>query len=800
MNTHRQPLSGSRIAALLVSLILWHTPHAAPAPAREWYDCYENAEKALREQRWNEAEAMILAAARLRPDPGIAVATYGMKYVNYFPYLKLGIIYYNLGRYDAALQAFEREQKAGAVLRSDADRRNLETFRQLAQDSKKKAGLAEKERIQQAIAQNLEQARKLEQEGAFDGALAAASRASALDPSNKEAEALLKRVREKQSDSQRATEAEAHRTQLITDGVAKLDAGNLEEAATLFSQAQALKADSRVLGLLEDARRRLRALAEARTAEETKQLITAALADTRRFQTESRFAEALARIQTVLALDPRNADALSLQEMLNKAASDKKKLEDIARAMDEGVGYIQRGLPEKAAASFNWILGIDPANAAASANFLQALQQINSAITGGAPAAPKIVPIIVLANGEGSEIVRRPDVTMSGTVLDDGPELTLSVSTGSAGVTAAVPIKGQKTGNLYRFDFTQGVHVQPGQATLRVTAVDGDKLTAQAERRVVYVRPWSRSPWVLGSLAIAIALAGGGTVAWKARVRARALRRRYNPFVAGTPVIKEESFFGREPLMQRILQSVHNNSILLYGERRIGKTSIQHHLHKRMQKLQDPEYEFIPVYVDLQGVPQEKFFATLAADVFHELSDRIDPAYATRDPRQEDGYGYETFVRDLRAILKSLKARATKRVKLVLLIDEVDELNDYDPRVNQKLRSLFMKSFAEDLSAVVSGVAIKKHWESEGSPWYNFFEEIEVEPFTRADAVDLIERPIRGVFDIEPGVTDRIIELTNCRPYLIQKICMSIVSRLHEEKRRRITLDDLGSVKLPAEG
>ena len=77
-------------------------------------------------------------------------------------------------------------------------------------------------------------------------------------------------------------------------------------------------------------------------------------------------------------------------------------------------------------------------------------------------------------------------------------------------------------------------------------------------------------------------------------------------------------------------------------------------------------------------------------------------------------------------MLKVLGGRTTKHVKLVLLIDEVDELNDYDPRVNQRLRSLFMRAFADRLVSVVSGVSIKKQWEREGSPWYNFFQEIEV--------------------------------------------------------------------------
>jgi hypothetical protein len=128
------------------------------------------------------------------------------------------------------------------------------------------------------------------------------------------------------------------------------------------------------------------------------------------------------------------------------------------------------------------------------------------------------------------------------------------------------------------------------------------------------------------------------------------------------------------------------------------------------------------------------------------------------------------------------------------LIDEVDELNEYDPRINQKLRSLFMKSFAENLAAVVSGVEIKKRWEKEGSPWYNFFEEIQVEPLNSQDARDLIERPIHGMFKLDRGTTDRIISLTGGKPYAIQRVCIALVTRLHEQRRKRITLADVEAV------
>jgi hypothetical protein len=160
-------------------------------------------------------------------------------------------------------------------------------------------------------------------------------------------------------------------------------------------------------------------------------------------------------------------------------------------------------------------------------------------------------------------------------------------------------------------------------------------------------------------------------------------------------------------------------------------------------------------------------------------------------------YDYQTLVRDVRKVLKMLRAGSKKKIKLVLLIDEVDELNEYDPRINQRLRSLFMKSYAEELAAVVSGVGIKKTWEREGSPWFNFFEEIPVERFEQEHARELIRRPVRGVFEFEDGTVDRIIERADRKPYFIQKMCIELVNRMHEDGRRKITREDVEALKRP---
>jgi hypothetical protein len=272
---------------------------------------------------------------------------------------------------------------------------------------------------------------------------------------------------------------------------------------------------------------------------------------------------------------------------------------------------------------------------------------------------------------------------------------------------------------------------------------------------------------------------------------------KYNPYIAGSPILNEKMLFGREKLLKRIMNTVHNNSLLLYGPRRIGKTSLQHELKRRLESLNDPEFLYIPVLIDLQGTSEQRFFRTVMEDVVEVCRPRI-PDGSTlslhvQDPKSE--YFGREFSRDLKNLIDALKATTAKQLKLVLLLDEVDVLNTYSDHVNQKLRSVFMKTFADNLVAVMSGSYIKKEWASEGSPWYNFFEEIEVPPLEREAASDLIREPVRGIFRYDPKAILSILEYSEGKPYLIQRFCIHVVNRIIENKRRRVTAADVEAVR-----
>ncbi len=794
--------------------------------ADRWYEHYERAEEALKAQEWNLAATQILEAIQQRPEPGASVRTYGMKFLKYHPYFNLGIAYFNMGRYEEAVQAFETEERFGAISESPADNSNMKTFKELAgQRIRGAQQAADLERIRGIVAGSLAEARLLEQRGDPDGAIMALGAGLALQPANAELGTALERLRSQVAERERRR-LDAERIGAASrEGREFMAARDWTAASAAFRTALALDPDLvDERQLLEESQERLRqSLEQERSEKERADLIRHGMESAGKMESSGDLNGAIRELQSVLALRPEHAEALTAQQRLLKLreAEEARQIRERETGgfLALGVEHLNAGEFKEAIELFNKVLAVDALNQAARTYLSQAFAGMHQVLLtpgkeGGRPTLP---PVIVLAwrndktsPGEEGDAPLEPqrsdraEILVEGVIVDDSPDLEVTLSVTTPGRPEPVSrrplsVRGEPAGSFYRYSLFETMPLPAGISTIRVVASDSDGLTAEALHSVLYtLPPWKRPEFWAISLLSAGTVVGAG-LAVRATRRRRLRRRLFNPYVAGAPVLNEDLFMGRETLIARILQTIHNNSILLFGERRIGKTSLQHHLKKRLEELEDPEYEFFPVYIDLQGTPQEKFFSTVGHEIRLQVGARIFSDSAAASRSMPDDYDYEDLVTDVRRALRELKATRSRRAKLVLLIDEVDELNNYDPRINQRLRSLFMKSFAEDLVAVVSGVGIKKRWESEGSPWYNFFEEIEVKPFTRQDAIELIQKPIRGIFTLEDGVPDQIISLTDCKPYLIQKLCVSLVGRLHEEGRRRITVADVAAVGRPRE-
>jgi tetratricopeptide (TPR) repeat protein len=743
---HRRTILFAAAAIILI---------AGPASADPWYEHYANALRALEQEDWTVAVQQLNAALEKKGDPDARARSYGMNVVEYFPYFRLGVAYYHLGQFDAALQAFETEARLGAIAESASASAELAELRIRAEEARMAQSAERAQRIREIVSDSLEESARLEGQGQIEAAIAAVDKALAVAPEEARALAAMQELRDKLAGQQRARELDRRVSELVERGRALLDAGDYEGASDVLGEALYLRPDPDIRALLDAADSRLQAGAAADRSDEAGRLL------------ERRYAE-----QQAADLEAR------IEQLLASASTS-----------------FESGATEASLAAANQVLALSPGNPAALEQIARAYAVINRRLLGSRPGG-NIPPALRLVDlreedegGQRVQIIRSPDFRLNGIVIDESP-VEVSVYSGDDAIEPA--LSSQSLGDFTLTEFSVEVTLPPGPTSLWLVASDTGGMNSGTEYSVLYVRPLPREPWFQALLL----LMAGGIVAvplWRSyRRRAELRRRKFNPYVAGAPVMNDDMFFGRRQLVDRILQTIHNNSLLLYGERRIGKTSIQHQLKRRLLEIDDPYFVFHPVYIDLQGTPQEQFFWTIAKDIVEELAPSLAGLEITGS--MSANYGYRDLVGDLRTVIRHLQEASPKTVKLVLLIDEVDELNEYDPRINQRLRSLFMKNFAENLVAVVSGVEIKKRWEREGSPWYNFFEEIEVQPFDEREARDLIRKPIEGIFRADADVVERIISLTGGRPYLIQKLCVALVTRLHEQHRRRMTVADVDAV------
>jgi hypothetical protein len=440
-------------------------------------------------------------------------------------------------------------------------------------------------------------------------------------------------------------------------------------------------------------------------------------------------------------------------------------------------------------------LRLDPGHARARERLAEAERRTGEALF--TRWLPNQEPTVTLFEGDGA-VVESPTLPLQGVATDDRGVRKVEFRVGGRLVKEIVP-ESNPTNPTQPVPFVQPVPLAPGLNQVTITAFDTGGLTKTlsfaVERRLRFYETSYFLPAAAGG---ALGLVGLGWSAQRLR-RRRARRRRFNPYIAGAPVLDEHMFYGREKLTARMLSTLHRNSLMITGERRIGKTTFLHHLKKVLAADEAGDWRFFPVFVDLQGVPEEAFFHALMAEVLDALEPAPPARAALRFTPAPEGYDARDFAHDLQHVIAELKTRTDRKVKLALLIDEVDVLNEYSESVNQRLRGVFMKSLSENLVAVMSGVGIRRRWKSEVSPWYNFFDEIELAPFTREEAEALIREPVAAIFRWRPDAVERILELSRLRPYLVQKYCVHSLSHMLEHDRSVVRLEDVEAARAAVE-
>ena len=273
-----------------------------------------------------------------------------------------------------------------------------------------------------------------------------------------------------------------------------------------------------------------------------------------------------------------------------------------------------------------------------------------------------------------------------------------------------------------------------------------------------------------------------------------------NPYVIGVPLTaQQEVFVGRTDISRRIeslLLDRRRPPLLLYGQRRMGKTSLLNNLGRLLPTTT------LPLFVDLQGhVSYASDLAGFFYNVARAMVRSADELRGIRLPFQPRA----TFAADpLTAFDEWLdeveRAALAGGIEMVLLmLDEFEALDAalVDGRLSEaavlgSLRHLIQHR--PRFKVLLAG----SHPLQEFERWASYFinaQVIHIGYLREDEARQLVEYPVKEfALAYEPAASRRVLALTQCHPFLLQLLCGEVVALKNEQApdvRRLASVEDV---------
>ncbi|MEH2117632.1 AAA family ATPase, partial [Nostoc sp.] len=269
-----------------------------------------------------------------------------------------------------------------------------------------------------------------------------------------------------------------------------------------------------------------------------------------------------------------------------------------------------------------------------------------------------------------------------------------------------------------------------------------------------------------------------------------------NPYIIGVPLtLEQEIFTGRDDIGLRIEQLLLDRRrppLLLYGQRRMGKTSLLNNIGRLLPNT------IIPMFVDLQGAPSSAsdhagFLYNLARDMEKSAKKQgVTLPSLAREVLKSDPFTY--FYEWLDKVEQALEQNTA-----LLALDEFEVLDNaiakgrFDQQdVLGMLRNLIQHR--PRFKVLLAG----SHTIEEYQRWASYLINVQVVHISylkEVEARQLIECPVKDfTLRYEPNAVERVLQLTRCHPFLVQLLCAEIIVLKNEQDpsmRRLATLGDV---------
>ena len=257
-----------------------------------------------------------------------------------------------------------------------------------------------------------------------------------------------------------------------------------------------------------------------------------------------------------------------------------------------------------------------------------------------------------------------------------------------------------------------------------------------------------------------------------------------SPYIIGVPLTEEQAIFmGRQDVSARIEQLLLDRRqppLLLYGQRRVGKTSLLNNLGRLLPST------IVPLFVDLQGPASRAqdeagFLYNMARSMVRSANRQrgvVLPSLSREQLYDDPFTRFDEWLDEVEAALGGQTA--------LLMLDEFEALE----------RVLALQRFDEEIvlgmlrhliqhrpkfKVLLSG----SHTLAEFSRWSSYLINVQVVHigYLHSDeARQLVEAPAQNfALRYEPAASQRVLDLTRGHPFLVQLLCAEIVALKNEQ-------------------
>jgi hypothetical protein len=267
-----------------------------------------------------------------------------------------------------------------------------------------------------------------------------------------------------------------------------------------------------------------------------------------------------------------------------------------------------------------------------------------------------------------------------------------------------------------------------------------------------------------------------------------------NPFVVGNPVQETESnlFSGRRDIVRQIEESLvgaaQSPLLLLYGPRRMGKSTILNQLPRLMGP------DFAVAAVDFQSSAVTGSAATLLKYFSQAVCSALRGRRLHAEPltlAQLAEVPYAVFDEWLDNVIAAMP----QTMRVLLSLDEYERLQAAMEAGWGGAMLDFMRHLIQHRPRFVLLFAGVRTFAQMGPAWTDRLisaRRIRVSLLRREEVIPLLTKPVPDfALTYEPGALEALIEPTNGQPFLTQAVASELVQVLNEQRRRNATSADV---------